>query len=83
MYCGLSVTVTCFQEEQRRIQQEEQEQREQEEYLKLKEGFVVEEEGLDVKDDDTTEVCYSSILFKSSQDLVFHRQRVLQTSSTT
>lgn len=36
----------CLQEEEERKAREEQAQREHEEYLKLKEAFVVEEEGV-------------------------------------
>jgi hypothetical protein len=42
-----------LQEEEERKRKEEQERREHEEYLQLKESFVVEEEGVDIKDDDT------------------------------
>lgn len=56
---------TWFQEEERRQLQEERERKEHEEYLQLKESFVVEEEGLDVKDDET-EVT-SCVLVATSQ----------------
>ena len=42
-----------MQEEEERLQKEEQERQEQEEYMKLKETFTVEEEGLDAKDDES------------------------------
>lgn len=42
-----------IQEEAEKLRKEEQERREQEEYLKLKESFIVEEEGEDAKDDET------------------------------
>ena len=41
------------QEEEERVRKEEEERREQEEYMKLKETFTVEEEGLDAKDDES------------------------------
>lgn len=53
---GVSHVVSRLQEEEERKRKEEQEKREEEEYLQLKESFVVEEEGLDGKDDET-EVC--------------------------
>lgn len=42
-----------MQEEEERKRKEEEERREQEEYLRLKEAFSVEEEGVDFKDDET------------------------------
>ena len=48
------------QEEEERKRKEEEERREQEEYLQLKESFVVEEEGMDVKDDEAEVMCMSN-----------------------
>lgn len=73
-----------MQEEEEKKRKEEEAAREQEEYLRLKEGFTVEEEGVDSKDDET-QVCgsISPVCVCNAWHLCPHRLEGSRTSLTT